>query len=266
MPPAIEVINSFATNPGVGPALVATTMLAGDTASVKNFLAPAAAYLEQIWSTSATAGVVRIRSPRLHDNVQNLRYRTIAAQNRELLAEASRQSLYAQDALTAELFGGAAESDGLAWMNYYTDLPGASQRLFKWDAIKGRIVNLMTVEVAVAAGAAIGQYSAGSALNATFDLLQANTDYALLGYMADVAGLSIGIRGPDTSNLRIGGPMTTERLITWDWFQRQDRMDPDLAWIPVVNSANKGATLIDTAQVVVGVAANVTLNLAQLRP
>jgi hypothetical protein len=263
---ALEIINAFATNPGAGPGLVATTLFGGDTAAVRNFNSPSRAFLEQIWATEATAGVVRIRSPRLHDNVQNLRYRTIAAQNRELLPEQAEQLLYAQDLLIAELFGGAAESDGMAWMNYYEDLPGTSARLSTWSAIQPRIVNLVTVEVAIGGGAAIGTYATSVALNATFDLLQANTDYALLGYMCDAAGLSIGIRGPDTGNLRVGGPMTTERLVTWDWFLRQDRLDPNKGWIPIINSANKGATLLDNAQVVAGVATNVTLNLAQLHP
>lgn len=264
---AIEIVNAFATNPGAGPAFASTTLYTGDTAGVRNFNSPDTAWLEQMWATEATAGVVRIRSPRLHDNVQNLRFRTVAAANRELIPEAAEQNLYAQDTLIAELFGGAAESDGMAWLNYYTNLPGVAARLYRYSAIYPRIVNLLTVEVAVASGAAIGAYSTASALNATFDLLQANTDYAILGYLVDAVGLSVGIRGPDTGNLRIGGPMTTERLVTWDWFQRLDRLDAaQKPWIPVVNSANKSGTLIDTAQVVAGVAANVTLNLAQLHP
>lgn len=260
---AFEVIDTFVTNPGAGPAMVATAPFPGDTLAVKNFDSPSRAALVDVWATSATTGAMRIRSPRLHDNVQGLRFREIAAINRALLADELEQPLYAQDALIVEMFGGAAETDGAALLIWYDDMQGVSPNLTSWDGIANRIVNLVNVEVAVAAGAAVGQRSAASALNATFDLLIANTDYALLGYEVDANGLSVGLRGPDTGNLRIGGPMTTERIETRDWFLSLSRASAR-PMIPVINSANKAATLVDTTQVVAGVAANVTLVMAEL--
>lgn len=260
---ALEVIDTFVTNPAA--ALTAVTVFPGDTLAVRSFQSPAAARLLEMWATSATAGIVRVRSPRMHDNVQGIRFRDVAALNRGLFADRAWQRLYAQDVLIVEQSGGAAETDGASLLNFYDDLPGSDARLTMWDAIRDRIVNLVNVEVANGAGAAVGARSASAALNASFDLLIANTDYALLGYEVDVAGLSIGIRGPDTANLRVGGPMVTERIETRDWFVRQSE-EYGLPLIPVINSANKGATLIDNAQVVVGVAANVTLVMAQLAP
>lgn len=256
-----EVIDTFVTNPGAGP--VATAPFPGDTLTVRNFEDPAGAWLADIWASGATTGVGRIRSPRLHDNVQGLRFRDIAATNRGLLTEYSLQRLYAQDALIVELGGGGAETDGMSYCVYYDDLPGASPDYHQISDLLPRIRNLINVEVVVGAGAAVGQRSASSALNATFDLLKANTEYAILGYEVDANGLSVGFRGIDTGNLRIGGPMTTERIETRDWFVRlSTRLGKPM--IPTVNSANKGGFLIDDAQVVVGVAANVTLVMAEL--
>ncbi len=265
MPMAFEVIDTFATNPGAGPAFGTLLPFPGDTLTVRNFNSPAKAWLVDTWASEATAGIYRIRSPFLHDNVQGLRFRTVAATNRSLMTSWQQQALVAQDALIAEIIGGAAETDGASILNYYQDLPGASARLFDWPTLEPRIVQFVNVEVAVAGGAAVGARSASSALNASFDLLKANTDYALIGYEVDAVGLSVGFRGIDTSNLRVGGPMTTERIETRDWFTRLSN-NLGLPAIPVFNSANKAGVLIDTAQVVAGVACNVTCVMAQLSP
>ncbi len=260
---AMEVVDTFVTNPGVGPAFVATAPFPGDTLTVRNFENPANAWLLDVYATAATTGALRIRSPRLHDNVQGIRFRDIAAVNRALFPDGVQQKLYAQDALITEMFGGAAETDGFGYVVYYEDLPGSAARLVTFDSIAPRIVNYVNVEVAVAAGAAVGARSASSALNATMDLLIANTDYALIGYEVDANGLSVGFRGVDTGNLRLGGPMTNERIETRDWFKSLGEAIGKPT-IPVINSANKAGFLIDTAQVVVGVAANVTCILAEL--
>lgn len=260
---ALEVIDTFVTNPGVGPGLVATAPFPGDTLAIRSFDKPSRARLLDVWATAATTGAARIRSPRLHDNVQGIRFRDIAAQNRALLPDGLTQELYSQDVLITEMFGGAAETDGLSMLVCYDDLGGSDANLFAWEAIAPRIVNLVNVEVAQAAAAAVGARSNSVAISGTFDNLIGNTQYAILGYEVDANGLSIGIRGPDTGNYRLGGPMTTERLETRDWFKSMGEAT-GLPCIPVINSANKGGTLVDNAQVIVGVACNITLIMAEL--
>lgn len=260
---AWEIVDTFVTNPGA--TITATAPFPGDTLTVRNFDPPNNAWLVDVYGQAAATGVIRIRSPRLHDNVQGIRFRDIAATNRGLLSEWQRQKLYAQDALITEMSGGAAETDGFGYIVYYEDLPGASARLIDVNTVHARGVNLVNIEVANAAGAAVGNRSASAALNASFDLLKANTDYAILGYEADVVGLSVGMRGIDTGNLRIGGPMTTERIETRDLFARLSQ-ENGVPMIPIVNSANKGGFLIDNAQVVAGVAANITVLAVELTP
>lgn len=259
----LEVVDTFVTNPGTT-TLVATAPYPGDTLGVRSFNPPSRAWALDSWAAGAALNAFRIRSPRLHDNVQGLRFRSPAATPpRGTLTDWMRQQLYSQDVLITEMNGGAAETDGMSVLNFYEDIGGIDANLATWEAIAPRIVNLFTQEVAVGSGAGVGTRIAGVALNATFDLMQANTNYALLGYEVDANGQSIGIRGPDTGNLRIGGPMTTEKIETRDWFQRLSIMH-GIPLIPIIQSANKSGTLVDTTQVVAGVAANVSLIMAQL--
>lgn len=260
----MEIIDTFVTNPGAG--LVATTPFPGDVLAIRSFNPPSKAFLVDAWTSAATAGIARVRSPRLHDNVQGIRFRNpTGAVPRSLMTEYAQQQLYSQDTLITEESGGGAETEGFSLLVYYQDIGGMAARLTTIEAITPRIVELVNVEVAVGSGAVVGQRSASAALNATMDLLVANQDYALLGYETDATGLSVGVRGPDTGNLRVGGPMTTERIETRDWFVDLGKKLGE-ATVPIISQANRAATLVDTSQVVTGVAANITLCFAQLSP
>src|SRR5487761_319936 len=72
------------------------------------------------------------------------------------------------------------------------------------------------------------------------NLLHANTDYAVLGYLADVAVAAVGIKGQETGNLRICGPATVLTQDTTDYFIRQ-ALRSGRPHIPVFNSANAGS-------------------------
>jgi hypothetical protein len=259
---AFEVLAGRATNPA---AITALTANSGDSFAIRSFPFESPAYIEDMWAKSATAGIVRVRSPRLHDNVQGIRFRTIAATSRSFIGDPFQQLLFPQDVLTFELQGGGAETDNGFLGIYYRNLPGTDARLRLWPDIAGRIVNLLTVEVATTTSATVGDWSGGTAINATFDLLQANVDYAVLGYQSDVAVGAVAIRGPDTGNLRIGGPGTTESLETRDWFVRISDAT-GTPHIPVINAANKGATLLFVCDPANAAAVNVDLILAQLTP
>lgn len=258
---AIEIVIGRVTNPGA--TITALTAGTNNSFTVRAFDAGASAWLHGMWGQQATAGVIRLRSPKMHDAVQNLRYQNAAAVIRNLLAEPSQSRLYPTDVLTFEQSGGGAEVDTAALEIYYDDLPGADQQLGLWEQVAPRIVNLLTVEVAVTGPTTSGDWSAGNALNATFDLLKADTRYAILGYSLDTASLAVGIAGPDTSNYRVGGPGPLEPLETSDWFVRQ-AMRRNKPYIPIVNSNNRGGTLVSVARVGAGGTINVDLCMAEL--
>jgi len=259
---AIQLVTGRALNPGAGP--TAFTPNTGDSFVALNFDVPNPAYIDQLWADNATGGFVRVRSPRLHDQAQGLRYAVGAAKGAyPLLDSFASQALFPSDTLIVEGSGGAAETDNVAILNYYTNLPGANARLANWAEIQGRIINLMGSEVDVTSGATAGDWGAGLAINATFDNFKANTDYALLGYTVSAGCTAVAIAGPDTSNFRVGGPGVLDPLATRSWFVDQN-IATGRPYIPIINSNNRGGTLAYIAAVTAAAAVKVCLSFAQL--
>lgn len=258
---AMEVVTGRVVNPGA--TITALTANTGNTFTVRDFPEGQQAFLEGIWAQNATAGVVRARSARFHDDVQGIRYRSPAANIRNYFADEAEQKLYPNDVLRFEQSGGGAETDSAAMLLYYNDLPGIAARLSMWEQIKPQIVNLLTVEVAVAGPATAGDWSAGTAITTTFDLLKADTNYAILGYQTDTACLAVAWSSTDTGNLRVGGPGPTESIETRDWFVSLAK-NHGTPHIPVFNSNNRGSSLASVALNTAAGTINVSYSLAQL--
>lgn len=251
------------TNPGA--AFTAVTVNTGDSLQVPSFDRSSPAYLENAWAHEDTPGVLRIRSPKLHDNVQGLRLTVPETQAKPLLPDAADQPVVTLDTLTVELTGGAAETDVAVLSFWIGNMDGADQRLSLWEQIKPRIRNILTNEVAVTAPATQGDWSPGTALNATFDQLKADGMYAVLGYEVSTECAAVAISGPDTSQLKIGGPGTSDSRTTRDWFIRQT-LASGRPHIPVIRQPNKGATLVRTLSNNAPAVINVGLILAELNP
>lgn len=262
---AMELISGRATAPGS--TLTALTMAAGNSLTVRNTQINADIRLINLWALNNAAGIFRVRSPKLHDNVQGIRYRVAATDTVPLQPFGSWQKLTAQDTLIAELSGSATagqieQGQLLIW---YADLPGSNARLANWSDIAPRVVSYLTVEVSVAPGTA-GGYSGQVSINSNFDLLQANTDYALLGGMTDVACAAVRITSPDFANFGVGFPgFMSDRNVPGRFFKQLNEQ-LGVPAIPIFNSANKNGTLVDVVQNQTGNAVNVTLILVQLAP
>lgn len=260
---ALEVLAGFATAPST--TFTALTMASGNSATIRNAPFDAEILLLQAWADNQAVGTFRIRSPRLHDNVQGIRLDVTASDVAPLLPWGFRQPLTPQDALTLELTGSATAADieTAALLVHYADLPGVEARLLTWADVLERMVSLVTVENTLALGTA-GGYSGEEAINAEFDLVKANTDYALLGYTVDAECAVVRWRGADTGNLGVGGPGNeTLRHVTAEWFKRLS-LAYDLPLIPVFNSANKAGILLDGAQDENGTDTTLTSFLAEL--
>lgn len=260
---ALEVITGRVTN--VGGVITAVTMNSGDTNAVRNMPPGQNAMLEGVWAQSASAGVVRVRSNRLHDAAQALRWRVAPNVIRELSAFQSEQILRSQDALVIEQSGGGAETDSVALLISYPSIDGINARLATWDQIKPRVANLMVQEVPVAGPVAAGDWSPGTVINTAFDTLKAGVDYAVLGYVTDTACNTIAIRGSDTGNVRVGGPGPLEPIETRDYFARMSQAMGS-PYIPVLNMANKLAIQAFVQLNTAGGTINVGFNLAELTP
>src|SRR5919106_1212303 len=119
---AIDTITGRVTAPGS--TLTALTMSAGDTLTVRNAPIDSMVRLMQAWADNQTAGTLRIRSPRLHDNVEGIRLDVMSSEVKPLLPERVVQPLIPQDTLIAELSGSATAGDieSAALLLYYDNL------------------------------------------------------------------------------------------------------------------------------------------------
>lgn len=243
-------------------ALVNVTPASGDTFTVRNFNNPASARLENIIIKGGQVTTGRVLSPMFHDNVRGITALSAQAPTQFTLPRESGQPLTAQDVLTVQANSGAANSSVIALQSYYSDLPGVSQRLHSWSDIAGLVRSIKPVEVDVVASATIGNWS-DTVITATENLLHANTDYALLGYAVDTACAVVAIKGPDTSNLRCGGPGSVLQDTTANYFVELSDYH-GAPHVPVFNSANAGSTFVSVVDNAAGTAVKVQLILAEL--
>jgi hypothetical protein len=261
----LDTISGFVTAPGAN--FTPWTVGVGDTLQIRNSNPAKRTLLLEFWGYNQAAGTLRIRSPKLHDNVQGIRASLVPNSTDFLLPYPVNQLLYPQDVLIAEQTGSAVagqiESGSL--LVYYEDLPGVAGRFVAPADVTKRGVNIVNVELALTPGAA-GGYSGQLALNSQFDLLQANTDYACLGYVCSARAATVAIRGPDTGNLRCSGPAEpSKRDQTCQWFWMLSNWT-GIPLCPVINSANKAGTYIDVVQNQAGLAVTVNWIFAQLAP
>lgn len=261
--PALDTVT--ATGTAIGATLAAATVATGDSFTIKNQTGNSPAWLLQVWADNQVAGQVRIRSPKFHDNVDAIRSRVLVGVLEPLLPWGSPQPLYAQDTLAVELAGSgvAGDIESVIMQVYYPDLPGQNARLATWDQVKGRIRNVLGQRIAITLGSTAG-YNGARAINADTDLLQANTDYAVLGMTTDSECAAICLRGPDTGNLRCAVPGEPGLIHHANYWFKRLSIAYNLPLIPIINSANKGGTLVDAVNDENGGTANVTIWLAQL--
>ncbi len=264
---ALECVAGFATNPGA--TFTVLTPSTGQSFTVRGTDITKGTWLMAEWAFNATAGELRIRSPRLHDFFSGIRNRVTAASTQVLdgdpTGDSYAQRLYAQDNLTVELTGGGAELDTAAILIGYEDLGGVAGRFIDIPTLNKIGLNKVTVEVTVTA-VATGLFGGAVAVNSSIDNLIANTDYAILGGYTDTRGDAVGVTGVDFGNLRVGFPAEPSlRQLTSNWFVKLADSFAG-AWIPVFNSANKTQTTIDVQTNGAGGTYIINLELVQLLP
>lgn len=240
---ALEAIGGSVV--AAGAVVTAITVNPGDSLTVRYSPQGRRIFFLTDWVDSQATGLVQVHSPRMHDNTQGIRRRHVASEVYPLTPRMVAQQLIAQDTLIVEMTGSAVALDRDNWegLLYYEDLPGSNGRFCSYDRLMKFAVNEFAVENTIIAGVA-GGYSGEEALNADNDLFKANTDYALVGYLTNIEQGSIVWKGPDTGNLRVGGPGNeTNKNATRTWFVELSN-DFGRPLIPVVNSANRAGTTV----------------------
>lgn len=117
---AMEVIGGSTT--GAIAAFTAVTSWHGTTLAIRNANIDSRIWLLSMWADFQSASsITRVRSPRLHDNVQGIRYRVPASETWLLSPYRWRQPLIAQDVLILEQqsAAGAGDVESTALLVFY---------------------------------------------------------------------------------------------------------------------------------------------------
>lgn len=227
------------------------------------------AHLEAVWASFQDPGYLRVRSPRLHDNTNGIEVEAQSTVTNPLLLECFSQELYSQDALTVEGFFTAApvatHASFAGLQVYYDDLPGVAANYQSWAQVAPQIQSYMGVFVNPTSSATVGQWGAGVALNSSQDVFKANGAYALIGFSTPTSFVAWSILGTDLGNLQVGGPGTIDPVMSRQWFRYME-LESGKPSIPVINSQNKGSTLIQVASAAASTAFPISLLFAYLGP
>lgn len=257
---SIDTVAFYSANPGAGPTVA--TMAPGDSATIRANNPSGTILLDEVLHQGATEGYVQVRSPRLHDNVRGIRITPSETPLAAGLPWDVGQPLFPQDTLVIELSGGTAETDCGALVVYYSDLSGSEARLHMPADVLPLLEHFVYVEVDFNTAATAGQW-ADTAINTTEDLLKANRDYAVLGFITDVAVCALGVKGTDTGNYRVCGPGALRSEVTSRYFVWQSEKT-GRPYIPVINSANKSNTFLSCQAATANTAVKGQLALALL--
>lgn len=245
---ALELLSFFDLDAPA--AFAAMTNCTGNSNTVRNASANSKVLLLTAWAKAVGAiNTFRIRSPLLHDNQQGIRFTTAVSDPAVMLDPSFPTQLFPQDALLIEDQSADAGTNIhiLSMLVYFEDLPGVAANLVSSDYVRSRGEARMSGENTLALGTA-GDYSGEEAINAELDQMKANRYYALLGYTLQPVCGTIRWRGVDTGNLGVGGPgaaddpFFTQNFFVW----LSERSGKNC--IPVFNSANRAAILIDGVQ------------------
>lgn len=277
MPPVLTSIAAFKQSL-TGGAFEALAACTADSLTIISFPDNNNAWVEEVWSGNSTTKMeVAIYSPRFGDNQYGLRLQhmfnpTLSGADGDpqlLLPRELDIPVYSTDLLNVQVNGTASANADVVLQLYYENIQGAGQRLATWEQIEPLIAQAnqtqsrtLGIEVTVTPGTT-GNYGTAVALNANDDRLQADFDYAILGYTVDQPTTSIGIKGPDTGFYRIGMPGHWDSRITGDWFIQQAKWR-GTPHIPIINANNKATTFLDGLSSNNAGATKVSLVLAQL--
>src|SRR3972149_11469867 len=204
---AMELLTGYVTG-AAGTDMDALTMLSGNSLTLRNAKEGSKIWLISAWALNqANDTWLRIRSPRLHGNVEGMTFAIEAGNVKPLFPMGAKQELVSQDTLVVEMMdaGAASDLDYACLLVYYEDLPGIDGRFITLAEFEERSKNFISVRNTLTLDTD-GTYDAEEAINAEFDLLKANTDYALIGAHTRDRIPCIRYRGTDTGNLGVGIP------------------------------------------------------------
>src|SRR5215469_8961593 len=217
-----------------------------------------AGWIEEVWTANSAHKMEwEIFSQRFGDNQNGWRGQlmfnpTVTTSNKMQLTAPRTVDIpvWSSDTLNLSVNGTASDNANLGYQIYYQNFLGSEQRLAPYSLVESAVKNgisgnsrVLGIEVTVTPGST-GNYGTAVALNTNDDRLQADYDYALIGYTCDQPVMCFGISGPDTGQYRIPLPGIWDARHTSDWFLQQSRWRGG-ARVPVINANNKAGTFLD---------------------
>lgn len=243
---AMEILTGYVTGAATTN-MDALTMLSGNSLTIRNAREDSKVLLIGAWALQqANDSWLRIRSPRLHDNVEGMTFAVESGSLRPLLPWGVIQPLIPQDTLVVEMMdsGALSDLDYACLLVYYDDLPGVDARFISLEEYRTRARNIIAVRNTLTVDTD-GTYDAEEAINAEYDLMKANTDYALVGCLTRDAVPCVRYRGTDTGNLGLAVPGGVGEHWMFGGFFLRLAEYTGLPCIPVMNSANRTNFLMD---------------------
>lgn len=257
---AIDTVGAYAAAPGA--AFSAATVSPGDSFTVRSFSGQSSATLERLIYSGDVKGGVRVTSANLHDDVTGISFHTDGEPSVMLMPPEQGQRLVSGDTLSVDLEGSTV-NDALGALSIVYNGPSwAAARLHQWGDISSLIKFIKPVQVAVTADATVGTW-VDTLITTTENQLKAGMDYAVLGYVVDAHIGLVGVKGSETSNLRICGPGIDRAEDTSDFFVQWANREGGPR-IPVFNADNRNAFYVSVLDNAASTAVNVTLVLAML--
>lgn len=256
-----------ASGTAIGATLAALAAVTGDTLQVPSFTEGKRAMILQFWTDVQVAGTARIRSGKFHDNTNGIRKDTIVSELNPAMPWGYGQTIQPGDLLTVELAGSAVAGDieYVVMLMWFESLSAQQATFTTPENVKAKVINYSYVENTIATGATAA-WAGAEAINAEIDQFHANRNYALVGYCVDTEVPAIAWRGPDTANVRVGGPgLDADQVLSNDWFSRLS-VAFNKPLIPVIQANNKAATMIDSLQDENGADTTVISIYAELAP
>jgi hypothetical protein len=249
MPAGLQVVNWFKVNAG-GSGFEALAPGTGDSATFFNVPQGTAAFLGEVWAVdNASPAVLSLKASRFHDQqlgivVQVPDGSTLAPANRavNLSPAGIDQPIFPSDVLDVSADMTAADDINVTLVLYYPDLPGISARLATAEFVRSAAGNLVGIQATITPGT--GDWG------------------ATVGLTSQAPLAAVGISGTDTGNLRVGGPVLADPEHDATMFLDFARAF-GLPLVPIINSNNAGATLIQAADTTPA-ATPITVLLAEL--
>lgn len=262
--PGIETLAVDVHNQAAG-TLLAGTVGSSQSLTVRTADAGSANSLLSLWRKGTVAAPYRVRSNRMHDDVQGIRLEAGTTGPFDQLRGDIMQPIISADVLTIESSDSATTDCVIGATIAYGSIAGSMGNYATWDQIKPRILNLIGVELSVAAGGTLGQYSAGTTFNAATNLMKAGYDYAILGFAPTNNVAIVAVGGPCTGSLIFGGPGTTvyDQSIA---YYKELSQESGLPTIPVMHQADAANTFAYQCDNAAGATNVVAFLCAQLAP